>query len=223
MKQDYTHITVILDRSGSMEGIREDVIGGFNAFLKEQQRTEGVATLSLIQFDTQQPYEVVHSFKLVQAVPPLTRETFVPRASTPLLDAMGHGINDLESQLHGMREGDRPAQVIMVFVTDGQENSSREFRKEQIARMIAEKQERSNWQFVFLSADLAAVNDAVRDYGVRATHAMAFDKTQQGSTSAFASVSSNVAGVRRREKADMSFTDEDRGKQGSERGRNQQP
>lgn len=221
MKDNYTHLTVILDRSGSMQEIRDDVIGGFNAFLKEQKRTEGLATLSLVQFDTQDPYEVVHSFMLIQAVPELTRETYVPRASTPLLDAMGRGINDLEKQLAGMRESERPATVIMVFITDGQENSSREFNKEQIARLIADKQERDRWQFVFLSADLAAVEDAMRHYAVPASHAMAFDKSGQGSRQAFASVSANVAGVRRREKADMAFTEEDRSKHASEQQRRQ--
>lgn len=219
MKDTYTHISVILDRSGSMQEIREDVIGGFNAFLKEQQRAEGLATLSLVQFDTQNPYEVIHSFTLIQAVPELTRETYVPRASTPLLDAMGRGINDLEKQLASMKEGDRPAHVVMVFITDGQENSSREFRKEQIAQMIAHKQEHDRWQFVFLSADLAAVDDAMRHYAVPASHAMAFDKTGAGSRQAFASVSSNVAGMRRGAKQDMAFTEEDRSKQESERRR----
>jgi Mg-chelatase subunit ChlD len=210
MKENYTHISVILDRSGSMESIREDVVGGFNAFLGEQKRTEGLATLSLVQFDTQNPYEVLHSFTLVQAVQPLIRETYVPRGGTPLLDAMGRGINDLEQSLGAMREADRPARVVMVFVTDGQENSSREFSREQVARMISAKQEVAGWQFVYLSADLDAVNDAIRQYGVRATQAMAFDKNAQGSQAAFASVSANVASYRRYERADMAFSEEDR-------------
>src|ERR1035438_2609360 len=104
MKQDYTHITVILDRTGSMESIRDDTIGGFNTFLEQQKAEPGMATLTLVQFDTQDPYEVIHRFKRIQEVPALTRETFVPRASTPLLDALGRGINDLEAGIGQLKE-----------------------------------------------------------------------------------------------------------------------
>src|ERR1043165_4100560 len=99
MKSDYTHLAVILDRTGSMESIRDDTIGGFNAFLNAQKDAPGQATLTLAQFDSQDPYEIVHHFKPLGEVPELTRETFVPRASTPLLDAIGRGINDLEKSL----------------------------------------------------------------------------------------------------------------------------
>jgi len=96
----------------------------------------------LVQFDSQDPYEVIHRFKPIAEVPELTRETYVPRASTPLLDAMGRGIIDLEKSLSELSEADRPAKVVMVVVTDGQENASREFRKEQIEKMIKEQIEK---------------------------------------------------------------------------------
>ena len=99
MKKGYSHITILLDRTGSMESIRDDVIGGFNTFLKEQQALPGSATLTLVQFDTQDPYEVLHDFQPLAKIKPLTRKTFVPRASTPLLDGIGRGINDLEKKL----------------------------------------------------------------------------------------------------------------------------
>ena len=142
MRNDYTHISVILDRTGSMETIRDDTIGGFNAFLNEQKSAAGYATMTLVQFDSQDPYEVLHKFAPVTAVTELTRSTFVPRASTPLLDAIGRGVNDLEQSLSQMPEAVRPSRVVMVVITDGQENASREFRKDQIAKMIAEKQEK---------------------------------------------------------------------------------
>lgn len=218
MKDNYTHITVILDRSGSMESIREDMIGGFNAFLKEQQGADGVATLTLVQFDTQAPYEVVHSFKLIQAVRPLTAATYVPRGGTPLLDALGRGINDLDATLARMGENDRPAKVVFVIVTDGMENASREFSRNQIARMIAEKQEVAGWNLVFLSADLAAIEEA-EGMNVLYQRAMAFDKTAQGSKDAFQSVSANVARMRRGEAPNAAFSPEDRAKQQAERRR----
>ena len=104
MRSDYTHITVILDRSGSMEAIRNDTIGGFNSFLAAQKAETGFATLTLVQFDTQNAYEVIQDFRNIKEVPELTRTTFVPRAGTPLYDAMGKGINDLEHKLAGDRK-----------------------------------------------------------------------------------------------------------------------
>lgn len=84
IKPDYTHITVILDRSGSMSSIRDDIIGGFNQFVHSQKAVPGTATLTLVQFDTQDPYEVIHWFQPIREIPPLTAATFVPRASNPL-------------------------------------------------------------------------------------------------------------------------------------------
>jgi Mg-chelatase subunit ChlD len=221
MKPGYTHITVILDRTGSMESIRDDTIGGFNAFLDEQKQQPGVATLSLVQFDTQDPYEVIHRFRAIQTVPKLTRETFVPRASTPLLDALGRGINDLEQSVAQMAKEERPAKVVMVVITDGQENSSREFRKEQIVKMIQEKQEQQGWQFVFLSADLASIGDAAA-WGIRAGATMSYDRTAQGTAAAWHSVSRHIVDYRSEKAADISFTEEDRQQQVSEQQRKNQ-
>ena len=174
MNKNYTHISVILDRTGSMESIRDDTIGGFNAFLKEQQQQAGTATLTLVQFDTQDPYEVIHQFTAIQTVSELTRKTYVPRASTPLLDAIGRGINDLEQRLAEMEASQKPARVVFVIITDGQENSSREFQKDQIVKMLNQKQEQEKWQFVFLSADLNSMDDAM-SYGFQKAAALSYD------------------------------------------------
>jgi len=217
MRNDYTHLSVILDRTGSMESIRDDVIGGFNAFLNEQKAAPGFATMTLVQFDSQDPYEVLQSFVQVASVPELTRTTFVPRALTPLLDAIGRGINDLEQKLAQMPEAVRPSHVVMVIITDGQENASREFRRDQIGKMIAEKQAQ-DWQFVFLSADLNAINDAMA-VGVRPTAAMAFDKDAQGTRAAWASTSQHVLKVRSGVAPHVEFTEEDRAQQAAEQAR----
>jgi Mg-chelatase subunit ChlD len=209
MKQDYTHISVILDRSGSMESIRDDTIGGFNAFLEQQKRAEGSATVTLVQFDTQDPYEVIHHFKPIAEVPELTRAAFVPRSGTPLLDAMGRGINDLEKHLADLPEADRPARVILVVVTDGQENSSREFKKDQIEKMIKDRTEQDEWQFVFLSADLAAIGDA-RGLGIHADAVLLFAKSGKGSKAAWNSLAERTTEYRSAKKAKIGFLQEDR-------------
>lgn len=208
MLKDYTHITVILDRTGSMQAIRDDTIGGFNAFLAEQQAQPGEATMTLVQFDSRDPYEVIHHFVPLAQVAELTRETFVPRATTPLLDAMGRGINDLERTLAGMPESHRPSRVVLVIITDGQENASREFSRPVIEKMIKEKQA-EDWQFVFLSADLDAIGEAL-DRGVAGQSVMGFDKSTESTAMAWASTSARIADYRAARSQDVSFTDEDR-------------
>jgi len=209
MTPDDTHITVILDRTGSMAAIRDDTIGGFNAFLDKQQAEPGTATLTLVQFDSQDPYEVIHRFQPIADVPPLNRETYVPRAATPLLDALGRGINDLERSLGELADQDRPAKVVFVVVTDGQENASREFRHDQIEKMIKEKTAKSNWQFVFLSADLAAIGDALAA-GYHADRVLLYDKSDRGSASAWASLCVQTSDYRASRKQRFAFAQEDR-------------
>src|SRR5687767_8818788 len=178
-----THISVILDRTGSMEPIRDDTIGGYNAYLEKQKDKPGETTLTLIQFDSQDPYEVIYQFLPIQAVPNLTRETYIPRGFTPLYDAIGRGILDLDSSLANLSAEKHPKQVIMVIDTDGAENASHEFTKAQITRMIQEKQQQCDWQIVFLGADLTALDDA-ESSGIRATHVMAYDHTPEGKRAA---------------------------------------
>lgn len=209
MKKDYTHITVILDRSGSMESIRDDTIGGFNAFLKKQNAEKGTATLTLVQFDSQDPYELIHRFRPIGDVPELTRETFVPRATTPLLDAIGRGINDLEMSLGEIKKAALPSKVVFVVVTDGRENASREFRKDQIEKMIRERTEKSDWQFVFLSADLDAIGDAMA-VGIHADAVLAFEKSGKGSQRAWESLSVRTSDYRADRKEKMGFEPDDR-------------
>ncbi len=192
MNETYTHVTMILDRTGSMESIRHDTIGGFNAFLQGQKAAPGTATLTLVQFDSQDPYEVVHNFVPIALAAELTPATYVPRASTPLYDALGRGILDLERSLTLLVPEQRPGHVIFVVITDGQENASREFTREQVQKMIHEKQEADGWDFVFLSADLSAIDDAV-DIGVRADATLAYDKDGQGTRAAYAALGENMA------------------------------
>ena len=213
MKNEATHITVILDRTGSMEPIREDTIGGFNAFIKAQQDEPGDATLSLVQFDSHDPFEVVHSFLEISTVPKLTHETYVPRAATPLLDAMGRGINDLDHNLSEMVAKNRPGKIVMVIVTDGHENASREFRKDQIEKMIREKEAEMDWQFVFLSSDLDGINDAMES-GFTHGKSMRFNKSAAGTTAMFCSVSEKISDYRSSRANEVSFDAEDRSKQG---------
>ncbi|KFN48827.1 vWA domain-containing protein [Arenimonas composti] len=204
---DRSHITILLDRTGSMQDIRADVVGGFNAFLAAQQALPGQATLTLVQFDSQDPYEVIHAAAPLATVAPLTLEQYVPRASTPLYDAMGRGILDLELRLARLPEAERPRQVIFVVVTDGMENASREFRRDRVMALI-EAKKKLGWDFVFLSADLGAFADA-GDLGVVYESRLAFSKSARGSERAWAAASDKI-GRRRGGAAAVVFDDQDR-------------
>jgi hypothetical protein len=155
MNADLTDITLVIDRSGSMEEIRSDAEGGVNAFIREQAKQPGEALLTLVQFDTE--YEFVHRGIPIKRV---RDYKLVPRGSTALLDAVGKAINEAGDRLAKMPEQDRPGLVIFVIVTDGQENSSKEFSKARIKEMIDEQQKKYDWQFTFLGANQDAFAEA---------------------------------------------------------------
>lgn len=207
-----TLISVVLDRSGSMEDIRDDVIGGFNAFLAQQQVDGDHSTLTLVQFDSVDSYEVVHSFRPVRDVPALSAETYLPRGGTPLLDAMGRTMVNLRDWIARQADGSKPDKVLVVFITDGQENASHEYTRPQIVEMMKTREQESGWQFVFLSADLEAINEAGH-LGVCHQRLMAFDKSSQGVREAFLSMSECVYQCRKAPDASFAFRPEHRAKQ----------
>lgn len=153
------HTNVILDRSGSMEVIKDDIINGFNSFLRDQKKLSSDSTLTLIQFDTINSYEVVHSFEPIEQIPELNDQIFKPRGGTPLLDCIGMAIKDLEEYVSANAER-KLTKIFFVIITDGQENSSRKFSKEEIVKLIEEKQNKDHWEFIFLSSDLNAISEA---------------------------------------------------------------
>ena len=134
MKKDYTHISLVLDRSGSMDSVKADTIGSFNTFLKEQKENPKECTFTLVQFDNE--YEIIHDFVSLKKSKNLTEKTFVPRGMTALYDAIGRTINSVGQKLADMSEEDRPERVIFVVLTDGEENSSKEFHRDQINEII---------------------------------------------------------------------------------------
>ncbi len=203
-----SHIAVILDRTGSMGDIRDDVIGGFNTFLRDQQAEPTPATFTLVQFDSEDPYEIVQPVAPIADARPLTLETYVPRACTPLYDAIGRGIMDLEAMFARLGADQRPGKIIFVIVTDGHENASREFNRARILAMIEAKRG-DGWEFVFLSADLASFDDA-QAFGVDAGSRLMFQKSKRGSERAWASVSDKMTRYRSGSAQNVQFDDKDR-------------
>jgi uncharacterized protein YegL len=155
MRSDLTDITLVVDRSGSMEQVREDAEGGVNSFIAQQAKEPGEALLTLVQFDTE--YEFLHKGVPISQVP---KYELVPRGMTALLDAVGRAMNETGERLAKMDEGDRPGLVVFVVMTDGFENSSKEFSKTTIKEMIERQQQQYSWQFTFLGANQDAFAEA---------------------------------------------------------------
>lgn len=171
---NYTHITLVVDRSGSMVGIQEEAQGAINAYLAEQKEVPGDCTLTLIQFDK----EIDSVFQ--GSLADFTSYNLVPRGMTALNDAVGDAINRTGTFLKKMKPKDRPGKVLVVIVTDGGENSSMDYTLEAVRKMIATQEKDYNWQFVFLSSDLNAPAQA-RSYGISNSTTMA-----AGSSAAYA-------------------------------------
>lgn len=206
-KKDYTHIIIVLDRSGSMGSIRSDMEGGFNEFISLQKKNDGDATLSLIQFDDQ--YEIVHDNIDIEDTPELTLS---PRGGTALLDAMGKTLNSERDRINEIDEDDQPEKVVCVIITDGYENRSHEFDREQIAKMVEnlESNEDPDWSFVFLGANMDAISEG-GSIGVRAGSSYTYKASGEGTRCAFMSLSDSMTRHRCSEKgAEYSFSDEDR-------------
>ncbi len=203
MKKGYTHIVMIIDRSGSMYNLTNEVIGGFNSFVDDQKKAEGTATMTLIQFDNQ--YEVNCEFLDINEVPKID---YSPRGSTSMYDAIGKAIGTTGETLAGMDESERPEKVIVMIQTDGEENSSREYTGDSIKKMIKTQEGSYNWDFVFLGANINAKNTAI-NIGIKTSNAMTFAANSAGMASALHSVSENLTSVRGYTKSSMSYENKD--------------
>jgi Mg-chelatase subunit ChlD len=185
--KDCTEIVCLIDKSGSMEPLRKDAIGGFNKFLEEQQAHPSEANLTLVLFDTEYTSWPTRPIKQHER---LTPSNYVPGGWTALLDALGKAINELGARLSTMPEADRPNKVIFVIITDGQENSSKEFSKEQIKQMVTHQQEKYRWRFLYLGANVDAFAEAG---GIGIIRAANFAATHQGVAASY-SIASNAVG-----------------------------
>lgn len=184
-----TEIIVITDRSGSMKPLQSDVIGGFNTFLAEQKKLPGEARMTYTQFDN--VYEVVYAGKPLAEAPNLDAETYAPRGATALLDAIGRTLNE-----QGQRIAcDKWAELVIVCViTDGEENSSREFTLARIREMTAHA-EASGWKFVYLAANQDAFA-AAANLGLRNSSNATYGQNAMGTQAAYASFSHTSTSLR---------------------------
>ncbi len=196
MKQERTDITILLDASGSMQSIREDAIGGFNAFIEEQKKEEGEANLTAIFFDSNRFEKWLDGIDLKDC--PALGDEYRPGAMTPLLDATGRTIEETAARLSAMDEKDRPGQTLCIILTDGHENASGIFTKRQIKEMIRHKEATLGWEFIFLAANVDAFAEG-GDLGIKAQNIAAYAASKQGIRQAFDALSESAKYARKRE------------------------
>ena len=194
-----THIVVLLDHSGSMSSIANDVIGGFNQLIKDQRANGPDAKVTLVQFDSQDPQEVIVAGAPISEIIELTPETFIPRGGTPLLDSTGLLIGRIRVEVAAREATGRPKQdILFVSITDGEENQSSEYTLQQIKKLVKEC-EKEGWTFVFVSAALDAYGDAQR-IGVKQGNIQAFDMSAHGTRLAFQSLSQKTSEFRNKKR-----------------------
>ena len=191
-----THIHMLLDRTGSMQDIKDETVGGVNAFISEQRKEDGEATFSLVQFDSGNPYEVLQDWVDVKKAKDLKLEDYQPRGMTPLLDAVGKAITDIDAKIKAKRSK-KPDKVVMVIISDGGENASHEFTKEGLKKLIDER-ELAGWRFVFIGADFDAFG-AGAGFGLNCTSGNVLNtvKSAAGIGQTFSATSKGMSGMRK--------------------------
>jgi len=204
---ELSHIEFLLDRSGSMNSIRTDVEGGFDAFVADQASHAGRCTVSLTQFDDE--YEQVFTAIDVREVAPLDLQ---PRGSTAMLDAIGRSIIALGDRLAALPEAERPGTVIFAIMTDGLENASKEFDYPAVKALITRQERDYNWQFLYLGADQDAIEVGMR-IGVSADRSLTYARGRSGQAYAATSLLSRrlkEAAVAGAPMAAVTFSQDDR-------------
>lgn len=190
---NFTEIVCILDRSGSMDSVANDAIGGFNTFLKEQQKMKGKANITTALFDHE--YILLHDNVDIQNIPELNKDTYIPRGMTRLNDAIGRTLTTITERIEKTKEKYRPNKVVVAILTDGYENDSKEFNTEKIKEMITKQEKENKWEFIYLGAnqDAFAVGST---YGFHKNNSINFNSSDIGTRCAFANVTNYVKTIR---------------------------
>lgn len=189
MKKGLTHIIFVVDRSGSMASIASDMIGGYNDFIKKQKKEKGACYVSFYQFDD--IYEQVFVRTVLKNVKELDSNTYSPRNSTALYDAIGKTISDYSTYLASLTEKQRPERILFVTITDGLNNASREYNLQKVRDLIQDKTTKAKWDFVFLGSNIDAW-DAGQSMGVSSSSTLQFANVKGSVKKAFSSLNKNT-------------------------------
>ena len=193
MKKGLTELVFILDRSGSMSGLEKDTIGGYNALLEKQKGEPGEAIITTVLFDDR--YELLHDRIPLRGILPITEKEYFVRGSTALLDAIGRTIDKIANAQKHTAESERAEKVMIVITTDGMENASREYRYDKVKAMIEGQKEAQGWEFLFIGANIDAVETAQR-FGISPHYAANYHADAMGTELLFHSLSETVSCAR---------------------------
>ena len=193
MKKQLTEIVFILDRSGSMCGLEEDTIGGFNSLIAKQKKQEGEALISTILFDD--CTEVLHDRIPLDRIKPMTEEDYYVRGCTALMDALGKAIKHISTIHKYAREEDRPSKTIFIITTDGKENASRQYSSERVKKMVEERKSKYGWEFLFLGANIDAVETAGH-FGISKDRAVNYHSDAEGTALNYEVLSDAICSIR---------------------------
>jgi len=191
--KNFTEMVFILDRSGSMAGLEGDTIGGYNSLLEKQRKEVGEATVTTVLFDDQ--YEMIHDHAAIGKVKDITNKEYFARGMTGLLDAVGKTINHVGNRHKNALDSEVPGKTMVVIITDGYENASREYTLPQIKQMIERQKEMFGWEFLFLGANIDAVSTAA-GFGITADRAVTYEADSVGTRMNFDAVSQVIGCAR---------------------------
>ncbi len=189
MKNHLTELVFILDRSGSMAGLEADTIGGFNSLIEKQKKQEGTCYVSTVLFDHEST--VLHDRVPLSRIRPMTPRDYTPRGCTALLDALGSAIRHIANIHKYARPEDVPEHTLFIITTDGMENASRRFDPDTVKAMIRDHQKKDGWEFLFLAANIDAVETAGR-FGIGANRAVNYRADQEGTAVIFDTLSETI-------------------------------
>ena len=192
-QNNVTEMVFILDRSGSMAGLESDTIGGFNSLIEKQKKLDGKAYVSTVLFDNLT--EVVHDRVEIQNIKPMTEEQYFVRGCTALIDAIGGAIHHIANIHKYARPEDVPSHTVFVIITDGAENASRHYTSDRVKAMIEKEKEQYGWEFMFIGANIDAVETA-REYGIDESRAVNYNADTVGTSIVYEAVDSAVNSIR---------------------------
>ena len=203
MKNNITELVFILDRSGSMSGLESDTIGGFNSMIENQKKQDGECYVSTVLFDNVS--EVLHDRVKLSEVKLMTEDDYTVRGCTALIDAIGGAIHHIGNVHKYARPEDVPEHTLFVITTDGMENASRRYSSEQVKTMIKRQKDKYGWEFLFIGANIDAVETAAR-YGIDEDRAVNYMADQEGTQILYESVSEAVCNVRSNRKLSKAWS-----------------